>query len=402
MKELSYTVARYRFPPHGGFPLKRSKVQDLRVFDFMSTDLVTASPDDTIGDILGKMKKHDIHEIPLLERKKLVGLITMRELMRRRNLPPSTKASTVMQPASDLTPDATLPVAAEKLISTGSRALPVLKGKTLVGILSRSDLVRALVENRALEGVPAREFMTPKPQAIGEDDTVDHAVQLMVSLGERSVPVVNTHRHLKGVIGLKDVADLFARPKTREQYGERAGRDEKVVIAVSSVMRYPPFTIGPDAEAHRAAELMTKNHISSVIVTEEDEPVGIITTQDVMQFLAGLREREQLFVEIGGLEDEPPDTYDEIYDIIQKEMRRIAEIVEPRTFTIHFQKYSPEGDRFKYSLRARFATAHRVYHAHHFDWDLRAALRGLLELLHRRILKEKQRLETERKRPRST
>src|SRR5256885_12723490 len=82
-------------------------------------------------------------------------------------------------------------------------------------------------------------------------------------------------------------------------------------------------------------------------------------------------------------------------------MRRIAELVEPRTFAIHFQKYSPEGDRFKYSLRARFTTAHRVYHAHHFDWDLHAALKGLLELLHKRILKEKERRMTERKRPRS-
>jgi CBS domain-containing protein len=381
--------------------MKRNKVQDLRVLDFTSTDLVTSAPDDSIGDVLGKMKTHDIHEIPVLERKKLVGVITMRELMRRRNSPPNTKASTVVLATPELSPDVPLPTAAEKLISTGFRAMPVVRGKTLVGILSRSDLVRALVENRALEGLSAGEFMTPNPQAVSEDDTVDHAVQVMASLGERSVPVVDKHRRLKGVIGLKDVADLFARPKNREQYGDRAGREEKVVIAVSSVMRYPPFTVGPGADVQRAAELMMKNHISSVIVTEADQPIGIITTQDLMQFLAGLREREQLFVEVSGLEDEPSDTYDEIYDIIQKEMRRIAEIVEPRTFTIHFQKYSPEGDRFKYSLRSRFTTAHRVYHAHHFDWDLRAALRGLLEVLYRRILKEKQRLETERKRPHS-
>src|SRR5207249_5891199 len=119
----------------------------------------------------------------------------------------------------------------------------------------------------------------------------------------RSESVVDRSRHLKGVGGLKDVVALFARPKVREQCGDRAGREEKVVIEVGSVMRYPPLTVGPDADVHRAVELMAKHHISSIIVTEEDEPVGIITSQDVMQFLAGLREREQLFVEIGGLED---------------------------------------------------------------------------------------------------
>jgi CBS domain-containing protein len=378
--------------------MARNRVQDLRVSDFMSTDLVTAAPDETIGDILGKMKTHDIHEIPVLERKKLAGVVTMRELMRRRNQPPNTKVSTILQQSPDLSPDTPVAVAAEKLISTGFRAIPVVKGKSLVGVLSRSDLVRALVETRALEGVTARDFMTPNPQAVGEDDNVDRAVQLIRSLGERSIPVVDRNRRLKGVVGLKDVADLFARPKVREQYGERAGREEKVTISVGSVMRYPPITIGPDADAQRAAELMARNRISSVLVTDKDEPVGIITTQDLMQFLAGLVERKQLFVEVSGLEDEPSDTFDEIYDLIQKQMQRLAEIVEPRTFTIHFQKYSPEGDRVKWSLRSRFTTAHRVYHAHHFDWDLRAALKGLLETLHKRILKEKERLETERKR----
>jgi len=378
--------------------MKRNKVQDLRVSDFMSTNLVTATRDETLGDVLGKMKSNDIHELPVLDRKKLVGVVTMRELMRRRNLPPATKVSTVLENPPEITPETPLPEAAEKMISAGFRAIPVVKGKALVGIISRSDIVRALVETRALEGVLVRDFMTPNPQCVAEDDTVEHAVQIMRSLGERSVPVVDKHRHLKGVVGLKDVVDLFARPKIREQYGDRAGREEKAVIEVKSVMRYPPLTVGPDSDVHRAAELMAKHHVSSIIVTEKDEPVGIITSQDLMQFLAGLREREQLFVEISGLEDEPQEAYDEIYSVIQKEMQRMAEIVEPRTLTIHFQKYSPEGDRFKYSLRARFTTARRVYHAHHFDWDLHGALKGLLETLYKRILKEKERKVTQRKR----
>ena len=378
--------------------MKRNRVQDLPVSAYMSTDLVTATPDDTLGDVLGKMKSNDVHELPVLERKKLAGVVTMRELMRRRNLPPTTKVSTVLEIAPEINPDTALPEAAEKMISAGFRAVPVVKGKSLIGIVSRSDIVRALVDTRAVEGVAVREFMTPNPQCVAEDDTVEHAVQIMRSLGERSVPVVDKNRHLKGVVGLKDVVELFARPKVREHYGERAGREAKVGLEVKGVMRYPPYTVGPDADVQRAAELMAKNHISSIIVAERDEPVGIITSQDLMQFLAGLRERQQLFVEIGGLEDDPKDTYDEIYDIVQKEMRRIAPLVEPRTLAIHLQKYKPEGDRWKYSLRARFTTAHRIYYAHHFDWDLHVALTGLLETLYKRIVKEKERKVTERKR----
>ena len=39
--------------------MKRIKVQDLRVSDYMSTDLVTGAPDDTIGDLLGKPPQID-------------------------------------------------------------------------------------------------------------------------------------------------------------------------------------------------------------------------------------------------------------------------------------------------------------------------------------------------------
>src|SRR5437667_8367768 len=235
------------------------------------------------------MKTYDSHELPVLDRKRLVGVVTMRELMRRRNLPPNTKVSTILENPPGTRPGTPVPEAAEKMISAGFRAIPVMKGKGLLGIISGSDIGRALVENRALEGVRVSEFMTPNPQAVAEDDTVDHAVQIMRSLGERSVPVVDKNRHLRGVVGLKDIVDLFAQPKIREQYGDRAGREEKVALEVKSVMRYPPLTVGPGADVHRAAELMAKNHVSSVIVTERDEPVGIITTQDVRAFLAGLR-----------------------------------------------------------------------------------------------------------------
>src|SRR5207245_3870798 len=132
-----------------------------------------------------------------------------------------------------------LPAAAEKMISAGFRAVPVVKGKSLIGIVSRSDIVRALVDTRAVEGVSVREFMTPNPQCVAEDDTVEHAVQIMRSLGERSVPVVDKNRHLKGVVGLKDVVELFARPKVREDYGARAGRLSSAGLEVESARRVP-------------------------------------------------------------------------------------------------------------------------------------------------------------------
>ncbi|MEK6987761.1 MAG: CBS domain-containing protein [Candidatus Thermoplasmatota archaeon] len=381
--------------------MKRQKVQDLTAADFMTKEVVWASPEEDLGQVLGKMKTRDVHELPVGDKGKIEGVVTMRELMRRHTLPPTTKVSSVLQSAPEVEPSTPLPEVAETLITTGFRALPVVQKKKIVGMISRTDLVRALDETDALEGLGVREFMTPNPQCVSEEDTVEHAVHVMQSLGERTIPVVDKNRRLKGALGLKDVVDLFARPKKRKQLGDYATEHEKVTLEVKSVMRYPPVTIGADGDLPRAAERMLKDNVSSIIVTENDEPVGVVTKLDLMHFLAGLREREQLFVEIGGLEGEPSETYDVIYDTIQKEIKRIAQLVTPRTLSLHVQKYKPEGDRWKYSLRLRLATTHRMYYANHFDWDLHMALKELLETLYRRILKEKERKVTERKQGRS-
>jgi CBS domain-containing protein/ribosome-associated translation inhibitor RaiA len=367
----------------------------------MTGEIVWASPDDELGEVLGRMKKHDVHELPVGTRGKLDGVVTMRELMKRHTLPPSTKVSAVVTQAPEVTPDTSLPEAAELLITTGFRAVPVVRKKKVIGILSRTDLVRAMVEADTLSGLAIRDFMTPNPQGVSDDETVDRAVHVMQSLGERSIPVVDKNRRVRGAIGMKDVVDLFAQPKFRKQLGDYGTRHDKVEIEVKSVMHTPAVTIGTESDLHRAAERMLKEDVSSVFVLEGEELVGVLTKLDLLHFLAGLREREQLFVEISGLEDEPAETYDEIYATIQKEIRRIAQLVTPRTLSLHVQKYKPNGDRWKYSIRCRLQTTHQMYYANHFDWDLHLALKDLLETLYKRILKEKERKVTERRLGRS-
>src|SRR2546428_13711239 len=49
--------------PPGRFFMKRKKVQDLHVSDFMSPELVTPGPAGTLGDVLGTLKRTDTHEL---------------------------------------------------------------------------------------------------------------------------------------------------------------------------------------------------------------------------------------------------------------------------------------------------------------------------------------------------
>ncbi|TLZ63498.1 MAG: CBS domain-containing protein, partial [Methanobacteriota archaeon] len=217
--------------------MRRSKLQDLRVRDIMSADPVTVTPDETLGDALGKMRKQEVHELPVLHGKVLAGLITMTGIIRRKALPHETKVSTLVQPAPEVAPGDDLPTVAEKLIQTGFRALPVVDGKRLIGIVSRTDLAKVIADLEEFESVKVRDVMTPHPQTVSEDESLEHAIRLMQSLGERSLPVLDAHGRLVGVVGIKDIQDIFARPKTRESAGGIGGEKVHLDLQVKGVMR---------------------------------------------------------------------------------------------------------------------------------------------------------------------
>jgi len=375
--------------------MPKLRLRDLNVREFMSREVVTGAADESVSEILARMQAHEIHQIPILEKKKLLGVVSMAAIARHQSAQPGSKAQHLVQKTPEVPPDMELAVAAETFLSSGSRTLPITEKGKLVGILSRSDVVRALSKCEDIDPMSVAEVMTPQPQCVSATETVAQARTVMAGLGERAVPVVDADRKLVGVVGLKDLADLFARPKEKFGRQGRASEKDPVKVQIGSIMR-PPVAVRPDAKLSKALESMAESRISTIVIEENGEPVGILTTADVVEIAARFRERDGLLVQISGLEEQP-DVYDAMYAIIQKAMRRIGDIVTPRILNLHVVQYKAEGDHSKWSIRARFATERELYHFKHFDWDLFKTLDGLLGQIEAQIKREKDRRVAERK-----
>ncbi len=377
--------------------MKRSKITDLKVHDFMSMDLVTAGPNEALSKIIGMMKENDIHEIPIVRKKELLGMVTLIEIARRRDLPPTTKAEKLLVTAPTVSPDDDLPLVAERMMGANMRALPVCDKKRLVGLISRTDLTRALADVQEIEDVPVKDVMSSSPMCVGDEADVSEARHIMAQLHERSVPVVDEKRRIVGVIGLKDLTAFFASSKQKEGKRDMIGRKSAPKAVVKSLMRSPAITLSPESKLGQALKLMLRNDISSVVIEEDQEPIGLVTKADVLEVVASFREKQELLVQISGLEEQP-DVYEQIYEMVQKGMKRIAGIVTPKILSIHVVKYKGDGDRTKWSLRCRLTTSKGLEYAKHFDWDLFIALDGLLDQLENRIKKEKDRKVADRRR----
>jgi CBS domain-containing protein len=93
-----------------------------------------------------------------------------------------------------------------RLLAEGDlTAVLVLSGDRLEGILTDRDLVRAVADGVDATVTTAEEVASLDIAAVGPDDTVASAIDLMRAMGIRRIPVVDNGRPC-GVVTLGDLA----------------------------------------------------------------------------------------------------------------------------------------------------------------------------------------------------
>jgi CBS domain-containing protein len=85
--------------------------------------------------------------------------------------------------------------------------VPVVDGKRIVGLITDRDIVvRGLAEGKDLGTASVTELMTRSVRSVREDASVDEVLSMMGSAEIRRVPVVNGNDELVGIVSLGDIA----------------------------------------------------------------------------------------------------------------------------------------------------------------------------------------------------
>jgi CBS domain-containing protein len=126
--------------------------------DIMSKDIVTVTLQDNVYEIAVKMKQHDIGFIPVVEGKKLIGVVTDRDLVIRGFAEKREGSAAVKQVISEdvitAKPDITVDEAARLMAKKQIRRLPVVENGELLGVVAIGDLaVRQKFEDEAGEAL---------------------------------------------------------------------------------------------------------------------------------------------------------------------------------------------------------------------------------------------------------
>ena len=85
--------------------------------------------------------------------------------------------------------------------------VPVVDGKKVIGMITDRDIVvRLVAEGRDPANAHVNEAMTKNVRAVRETDSVNDALNVMSSAQVRRVPVVNDRNEIVGIVSMKDVA----------------------------------------------------------------------------------------------------------------------------------------------------------------------------------------------------
>ncbi|MGC9517584.1 MAG: HPP family protein [Methanomicrobiales archaeon] len=124
-----------------------SMIKKLVAKDFMITDIHVSAPDDLVAAAKLKMVRCNIGAVPIVGDKKLVGLLTHRDVLLAGSEALGLKVEDLM--SKDLiVVDKNTPIRdiTKIMASTGFQRIPVVDEGYLVGLITQSSIIRAFAE----------------------------------------------------------------------------------------------------------------------------------------------------------------------------------------------------------------------------------------------------------------
>lgn len=127
----------------------------------MTRNPVTATPDMSIAEASALMKQEKVHRLPVLDKdKKLVGILTEKDILYASPSPASslsihemayllsklTVKKLMSKNVVTINKDTTVEEAARMMVDQDLSSLPVLEGDKLIGIVTKSDMFKILLE----------------------------------------------------------------------------------------------------------------------------------------------------------------------------------------------------------------------------------------------------------------
>jgi CBS domain-containing protein len=255
----------------------------MEIKDIMTKDVIFVDKDVDLKYVLKLMKKHNITKIPVVEEKKLIGVITDNIIavklgsIRNKGVPAARlHASSVIDKNIEIiSPETKIKAILKMVGEPGPTMLNVVENGKLVGVATKADLLPMVKSEKNI-----REIMHKKIHSVSPDDRIIHARRIMIDENIARLPVINNGT-LIGVISDNEIVFALAELKRSFPIGKQKHRLDELLV--NDTMKTPAISSESNISINEAANVMMKNHVGSVIITDNNKVIGIVTRTDLLK-----------------------------------------------------------------------------------------------------------------------
>lgn len=277
----------------------------MEITDIISEEYVEFSPETPVSKLVGTFEDPAVKGV-VVHGDEFEGVVTRRQLATSHH-PPDEKVGSLVWHVPRLSPDEDVRKVAQLMIDSDSQLLPVFEGPRLVGVVTVDDVLATV--RPFLDAATVGEAATDDLVTVDPDTTVGEALHVFREHHITHLPVVEDATEV-GILSLYDVTDLTVRSegrsrggdaggtdsfggdvsasagRTRGGFGDREGETARMIdLPVRDAMVSPVGTIQPEATLQTAVDEMFDIGGSSLVVTEDGQPFGIVTKTDVLDSL---------------------------------------------------------------------------------------------------------------------
>jgi len=201
----------------------------MMVKDCMQSDVVYVSVPGVREDVLQLMAEKQINGLPVVKKgtKTLVGIVTRTDLLRKAD--ENQLALLMKRDPVTVSPSTNVVKAASIMLENKYRRLPVVSKGELVGVVSVPDIISATLEdNKKYEKESIADYIVREVVSVWDQTPLPLSYMMMEMAGRTSLVVVNASGGVAGLITVSDFIRL-SEVTTEDNVSATYGGEESTV-----------------------------------------------------------------------------------------------------------------------------------------------------------------------------
>jgi CBS domain-containing protein len=278
----------------------------MNVADIMSSPVYVLNADEPVSHARKLMLKYRISTLLVLNEGKMVGIVTKSDisnrlaqaepLWRRRPIDQIPIKLLMTESVITIYPEASVSQAAALMLENRVHNIPVVKND-IVGIVTRTDLVRYVAENTEEMKTKIPNLMTEDVISVHRHHTINHVIDEMNRHEIERVVVKDDAGKSVGIISRKSLALTLL----TDSEGELSTKSIKMVrrsspggqktyryvkemfLTAEDIMVSPIISINVNENISSAAKKMIEEGLTGLPVSDGEDIVGILSRTDIMR-----------------------------------------------------------------------------------------------------------------------